>query len=69
MSEAQRWQFNWEVTDRQRWPSSWGRTTLLAKDFPTYRAAFQAVHDMAYMHGAMVTAIECVTWPLSRTGT
>jgi len=66
---SQRWQFDWEVTNRQRWPSAWGRITFLAKDFPTYRAAFQYAHDIAYENGAMVTALECVTWPLSRAGT
>src|SRR6266487_662368 len=31
-----RWTFDWEVTDRRRWPSNWGRVVVWAS---SYRAA------------------------------
>ena len=55
------WTWDFEVTDRQAWPSSWGRITVLADtEREAFAYAFEAV--MVSTRAAMVTRLDLVDW-------
>jgi len=62
------WVFDWEITDRARWPSLSGRVAV--GDCDTREEAFQLAHEIVAVstRAPMVTRLDCVSWPLDERG-
>lgn len=59
MTTTTLWTFDFEATDRLRWPSTYGRVTVLAD---SYHEAFNTAFAMVYLcrDVSMVTMLELV---------
>lgn len=62
--DSQLWTWDWEVSDRRSWPSTWGRITFQDENF-TERDAFMFAFEiiMFSTRAAMVTRLDLVDWP------